>query len=103
MPPTDVTISSHVVSRASLGSDAMRYVTVGLGVLAGAALLEAALIPGIVIGGAAVLAPPLVRRKLQQGVRSLFNATTAPLGKPTSPAPAPSKANTSAALLVPRF
>jgi uncharacterized membrane protein len=33
------------------------YVTLGLSVLAGAALLEAALIPGILIGGAAVLAP----------------------------------------------
>src|SRR6516164_5997640 len=33
------------------------YVTVGLTVLAGAALLEAALIPGILIGAAAVLAP----------------------------------------------
>jgi uncharacterized membrane protein len=33
------------------------YLTVGLSVLAGAALIEAALIPGIVIGGAAVLAP----------------------------------------------
>src|SRR6516165_544734 len=33
-----------------------RYVTVGLGVLAGAVLFEAALIPAIVIGGAAVLA-----------------------------------------------
>ena len=35
------------------------YVTVGLTVLAGAALFEAALIPGILIGGAAVLAPAL--------------------------------------------
>src|SRR5262249_60256523 len=33
------------------------YVTVGLSMLAGAALLEAALIPGLVLGGAAVLAP----------------------------------------------
>jgi len=42
------------------------YVTVGLSVLAGAALFEAALIPGILIGGAAVLAsqylPNLGRR-----------------------------------------
>ena len=35
------------------------YVTVGLTVLAGAALFEAALIPGILIGGAAVLTPAL--------------------------------------------
>jgi TRAP-type C4-dicarboxylate transport system permease large subunit len=33
------------------------YVTVGLSVLAGAALFEAALIPGMLIGGAVVLAP----------------------------------------------
>jgi uncharacterized membrane protein len=39
-----------------------RYVTVGLGVLAGAALIEAALIPGIVVAGVAVLAPRLVRQ-----------------------------------------
>jgi hypothetical protein len=39
-----------------------RYVTVGLGVLAGAALFEAAPIPGIVIGGAAVLAPRYLPR-----------------------------------------
>ena len=32
-------------------------VTAGLAVLAGVALFEAALIPGVVIGGAAVLAP----------------------------------------------
>jgi uncharacterized membrane protein len=44
-----------------------RYLTVGLGVLAGAALFEAALIPGIVIGGAALLAPrylPRLSRRL---------------------------------------
>jgi len=34
-----------------------QYVTVGLTVLAGAALIETALIPGLLIGGAAVLAP----------------------------------------------
>jgi uncharacterized membrane protein len=34
-----------------------QYVTVGLTVLAGAALLETALIPGLLIGGAAVLVP----------------------------------------------
>jgi len=33
------------------------YVTVGLAVVAGAALLETALIPGLLIGGVAVLAP----------------------------------------------
>ena len=38
-----------------------QYIAVGVTVLAGAALLEAALVPGIVIGGAAVLAPSLSR------------------------------------------
>lgn len=49
------------------------YVTVGLTVLAGAALLETALIPGILIGGVAVLAPrylpkgalPNLRRRVE--------------------------------------
>jgi uncharacterized membrane protein len=44
------------------------YVTVGLTVLAGAALFEAALIPGVVLGGAAILAPrylPGLRRRLK--------------------------------------
>jgi uncharacterized membrane protein len=44
------------------------YLTVGLTVLAGAALLEAALIPGLVVGGAAILAPkmlPGLRRRLR--------------------------------------
>jgi uncharacterized membrane protein len=40
-----------------------RYVTVGLGVLAGALLFEAALIPGIVIGGSAVLAARYLPRR----------------------------------------
>ena len=47
------------------------YVTVGLSVLAGAALFEAALIPGILIGGAVVLAPKYVQR----GLRPLFGPT----------------------------
>jgi uncharacterized membrane protein len=38
-----------------------QYIAVGVTVLAGAAILEAALLPGIVIGGAAVLAPSLTR------------------------------------------
>jgi uncharacterized membrane protein len=42
-----------------------RYVAVGLSVLAGVALFEVALVPGVLIGGAAVLAPrylPKLRR-----------------------------------------
>jgi uncharacterized membrane protein len=45
-----------------------RDMMVGLSVLAGIALFEVALIPGIAIGGAAVLAPkvlPMLRRRLQ--------------------------------------
>jgi uncharacterized membrane protein len=38
-----------------------QYIALGVTVLAGAALLEAALVPGIVIGGVAVLAPSLTR------------------------------------------
>jgi uncharacterized membrane protein len=50
-----------------------QYVTVGLGVLVGAALFETALIPGLLIGGVAVLAPrylpkgalPKLRRRVE--------------------------------------
>jgi uncharacterized membrane protein len=41
----------------------MRYVTVGLSVLAGAALLEVALVPAVAIGGAVMLAPGYLRRR----------------------------------------
>lgn len=46
-----------------------QIVVVGLTVLAGAALLEVALVPGILIGGAAVLAPRFLpnRRRRRQG------------------------------------
>jgi uncharacterized membrane protein len=50
------------------------YVTVGLSMLAGAALLEAALIPGLVIGGAAVLAPKYLPT-LRRGLQPLFGST----------------------------
>ena len=56
-----------LVSSASKDIAMNRYVTVGLAVVAGAALFEAALIPGVVIGGAAVLMPkylPGLRRRL---------------------------------------
>jgi uncharacterized membrane protein len=41
----------------------MRYMTVGLSVLAGVALFEVALIPAVAIGGAAILAPTYLRRR----------------------------------------
>jgi uncharacterized membrane protein len=56
-----------------------QYVTVGLTVLAGAALLEAALIPGVLIGGAVVLAPrylPNLRRRLQPLLDSVVSPQT---------------------------
>jgi uncharacterized membrane protein len=58
-----------------------QYVMVGLAVLAGAALVEAALVPGLVIGGAAVLAPkilPRLRRHVRPPVNSTVRRGTAP-------------------------
>ena len=57
------------------------YVTVGLSVLAGAALFEAALIPGMLIGGAVVLAPKYLRR----GLRPLFGPTVRRRNAPKRP------------------
>lgn len=54
-----------------------RYVTIGAAVLAGAALLETALIPGVVIGGAAVLAPKYLPRLRRQ----LFGSPAQPRGR----------------------
>ena len=62
------------------------YVTVGLTVLAGAALLETALIPGILIGGVAVLAPrylpkgalPSLRRRMETLAGKTVQQRTAP-------------------------
>jgi uncharacterized membrane protein len=62
-----------------------RYVTVGLAVVAGAALFEAALIPGVLIGGAALLAPKYLP-KLRRRLRPAFNAT---VRRRTAPAVAP--------------
>jgi uncharacterized membrane protein len=67
-----------------------QYVAIGLGVLAGAALLEAALVPGLVIGGAAVLAPkilPGLRRRMQPA----RNGTSRP--RTASAAPQPNQAD----------
>jgi uncharacterized membrane protein len=60
-----------------------RYVTVGLSVLAGAALFEAALVPGLVIGGAAILGPRYLP-KLGRRLRPAFGATAR---RRTAPAP----------------
>ena len=61
------------------------YVTVGLAVLAGAALVEAALIPGLVIGGAAILVPkvlPQLRRRMRPPVRTSVLQRTEPAQRP---------------------
>jgi uncharacterized membrane protein len=57
-----------------------QYVTVGLAVLAGAAVIEAALIPGLVIGATAVLAPDYLlrlRRHLKPSIRSVARSRSA--------------------------
>ena len=56
-----------------------RYLAMGLTVVAGAALVEVALIPGVVIGGAAVLAPRYLP-KLRRSLAPLLNP-----GKPAKP------------------
>ncbi len=58
--------------------------TIGV-IAAGVALFEAALIPGIVIGGAAVLVPKYLPR-LRQRLQPLFGSTTRPGSKPKVPA-----------------
>ncbi len=56
--PLSQNVAPRVQSLRRYKGYAMKtYVTVGLTVLAGAALLETALIPGLLIGGVAVLAP----------------------------------------------
>ena len=56
-------------------------VTVGLAVVAGAALLEVALVPGILIGGAAVLAP----RYLPKLIRRRKSSTRRTARRPSAP------------------
>jgi uncharacterized membrane protein len=65
-----------------------RYVTAGLTVLAGAALFEAAFIPGLVIGAAAVLAPKYLskmRRHLQPAFSGTARRRTTPVLLPEQP------------------
>jgi uncharacterized membrane protein len=57
------------------------YVATGLTVLAGVALFEAALVPAVVIGGAAVLAPkylPALRRRLRPTLKAMARRPAAP-------------------------
>jgi uncharacterized membrane protein len=76
-----------------------QYIAVGVTVLAGAALLEAALVPGIVIGGAAVLAPSLTRLAR----RKLFGAVSRPRRRTTSAQVQGRELIASPRALLPRF
>jgi len=74
-----------------------RYVTAGLTIAAGAALFEVALIPGILVGAAAVLAPtylPGLRRSLQSAVDAVL--------QPNNPAAAAAPPHVDAPLPAPR-
>jgi uncharacterized membrane protein len=78
-----------------------QYVAVGLAVLAGAAVIEAALIPGLVIGGAAMLAPkvlPTLRRRVAPLMKEA--ATSRPAARRTA-APSNGKRQPAASALLP--
>jgi uncharacterized membrane protein len=57
-----------------------RYLAIGLATAAGAALFEVALVPAVVIGGAAMLAPNYLP-KLRRQVQPAIDAITAPLAR----------------------
>jgi uncharacterized membrane protein len=79
-------------SRTTPGSDlATTVATVGV-IAAGVALLEAALVPGVLIGGAIVLAPRLVPRKLGASFREPLSFLRRMTGAPASPPPRQSTA-----------
>ncbi len=69
------------------------YVAVGLTALAGAALIEAVLVPGLVIGGAALLAPKYLP-KLRRQVKPILDSMTR---RNETPKAAPKAANKPAA------
>lgn len=81
---TEKTTSARAATEAAPARDFIATaVTVGV-VAAGVALFEVALLPGMLIGGAAVLAPkalPALRRRLEP----LFNSTGAQRAEPTAP------------------
>ena len=83
-PEYDIFLTRNVAIvpvRAAEGQAMKQYVTVGLAVIAGAALIEVALVPGLLIGGAAMLAPSLLpglrRRKRKSGTTSRQESTSA--------------------------
>ncbi len=65
-----------------------RNMTLGLSLLAGAALLEAAVVPALMIGGAAVLAPKYLP-KLRRGLQPLFKSAPRSRIRRTAFIPAP--------------
>jgi uncharacterized membrane protein len=71
--------------RSVFGQDAFGTIATLGAVAAGAAIVEAALIPGLLIGGAAVLAPRLLPRDIFGGLGSR-RRRTAPKPSPTAPA-----------------
>src|SRR5262249_37494215 len=78
-----------------------QYVAVGIAVVAGAALIEAALIPGLVIGGAAVLAPNLLPKALP-GLLRRRKPRPAPSRRSNAPAAGQALVKSQTSLL-PRF
>ena len=69
-------------------------ITIGLAVVAGAALFEAALVPGIILGGAALLAPRLLTRRRGKTGRQAANSA-----QRGTPLPLPSHAKQPPALM----
>ena len=65
-----------------------RYLTAGLAVLAGAALFEAALIPGVIIGAAAVLAPNVLSSRSRRRPQKRSHASAERRSAPTFSLPA---------------
>jgi uncharacterized membrane protein len=67
-----------------------RYLAIGLATAAGAALFEVALVPAVVIGGAAMLAPnylPKLRRQVQPAIDAITRPLAKPKRKPSAAAP----------------
>src|SRR6516164_10352634 len=69
---------------STLGHVMNRYIICGLTIAAGAALLEVALVPGIVLGAAAVLAPEYLP-KLRRHLSPPFNPSRVGTPRPAVP------------------
>jgi uncharacterized membrane protein len=76
-----------------LGPGAVGKVATLGAVAAGAAIVEAALIPGLLIGGAAVLAPRLLPRDGLRGLRARRRrrAASSPMAEPSAPTAQPAQ------------